>query len=268
MHFKFRHLDKLVGGFFIVSLVCLLLLLVVVARGQRWFQKYVPYHSYFEKAGGLNVGDKVLIKGMEAGRVASVKLSKDNQIAVKYKIYSQYADKVQEGTRSKVSIPVVGSASVVLQLPIEKKPVLKAKSLIPSSEDESADLEKLIENATNLVAKLNDPDGTFMMTLAHLEQSTAELETTMKGRGSVGKLMNDSELHNRLVKISKNLQDITDKLGEASPDMRDAVISARKNLEEAEKVITALQKSVFLRGHIEQYLGEERLLTGAEGGTK
>lgn len=265
MHFKFRHLDKLVGGFFIISVVSLILLMVVVARGRHWFERYVPYYSMFNSGRGLNIGDPVMIKGLKTGKVISVRLEQGNNVKVEYKILAKHSDLITDGVNAQVSAPVVGSASVVINLGQSDKPILKSGSQIPSVEESGGGLDELIADADILVKKLKDPDGNFMDTLANLKDATGDLKKTMAGKGSLGQLITKSDLYDRFLKIAKHLQVLSETLDETSPDMRDAVVAARRDLEEAEKVIKALQKSIFLRGSIEQYLGDERLLTGAEG---
>lgn len=258
MYFKFKHLDKLVGGFFILAIICLLALLVTVARGQRWFQDYNPYHCSFSSGKGIRIGDSVIINGLEAGRVMQISLTDDDRVDVTFKIFSRYTNHIREGTKAVINAPMVGSAIVMLKLGPTDAQILKPGSDIPSGEEEASDLDELISSATDLTKKLGDPDGSLMTIINDIA----------KGRGTVGKLIIDPALHNRFAAIAKNIQGITKSLDEASPDLKDAIVAARKDLEEANKVIHALQRSIFLRGSIENYLEEERLLMGAEGSNR
>lgn len=254
MYFKFKHIDKLVGGFFILTIICLLALLVTVARGQGWFEKYTSYDSFLSNGRGLQHGDQVVVNGFEIGRVSKIKLADDDMIWVKFKVLSRYAKHVREGTTALVDSPMVGSARVLLKLGPSDAPMLKPGSVIPSGEEEAANLDGLIESATELVNKLKSPDGSLMTIVKDIAS----------GKGSLGKLITEPALYNRLSAITKNVQGVTESLNEVSPDLKDAIIAARKDLEEANKVIHALQSSIFLRGSIENYLNQERLLTGAE----
>lgn len=254
MYFKFKHLDKFVGGFFILAVICLLALLVTVARGQRWFQDYVSYKTTLSNSRGLQRGDQVIINGLEVGRVVKIDLSANDMVSVDFKIFSGYAKHMREGTKSMIDSPMVGSARIILKVGPEDAAELRPGSNIPSGEEEAASLDELIESATELAKKLGDEGGSLMTIIKDIAD----------GRGTLGQFVINPVLYNRLAAITNNVQGITKSLDEASPDIKDAIVAARRDLEEANKVIHALQKSIFLSGSIENYLGEDRLLTGAE----
>jgi ABC-type transporter Mla subunit MlaD len=110
MHFKFRNLNKIIGAFFILTCLLILGLLVIVARGERWFQEYVPYHSYFDNGGGLDIGSPVYIRRLEAGKVSGLSLNQDNRVRVDLDIFKQYANRIREGSLVKMVTPLVGSS--------------------------------------------------------------------------------------------------------------------------------------------------------------
>lgn len=261
MQFKFKHIQKIVGGFFLLACIIIAVLLVIVARGQRWFQQYASYASYFDHGGGINVGASVMLKGLEAGNVYSVGLDSDNRVLVGIHIFKQYANRIREGSRVALMEPIVGSSRIEIDPGPQDMPPIKHGGTIPSSDTERASLDTLIGHATNLVKDLEDPKGDLKQGIANVNAITKNLADSLKEKkGTLGMLIERRDLYNEVVSITKHLDQILAGIDESTPDIRDSIIEARKGLKEANKVMKALQKSVFLRGNVEEYLKEEAVV--------
>lgn len=248
MHFKFRHLHKIVGGFFLLACILFFVLLAIVAHGERWFQKVVPYTTFVFEAKGIAPAASVMLSGLEVGKVEKVTLDPDNRVRVALSIYAQYADRVREGTETSLSSPIIGSSQVLLLLGDQKNPRIPEGGVIPSKASGDGALDELIASVNKLVKRLEDPEGDLMKSLANLNGLTAKLNKAMADEK--GTLY--SELHSAV----SNLDAVLASLGQSSPDLRDAITEARRGLEETNKVILALQKSIFLRSNIDKYLQE------------
>ena len=254
MHFKFKHLQKIVGGFFLLTVIVIVVLLTIVARGQRWFQHYIPYQCYFAKGGGLGMGDDVTINGMKAGKVKRVSLSDDNRIHVELQVYAKYADRVRKKSLVKMILPMVGSAALDINPGSQDAPVIPRDGFIPSREEGGADLDALISGAIDLIDELENPEGNLMGMLANLDDLTKSVSDALKSKpGKPGMLV-------EMQSAVSHLDNVLATLDESRPDIRDAIVEARRSLYETNKVIKALQKSVFLRGNIEQQLQEDSTL--------
>lgn len=256
MHFKFRHLQKIVGGFFLLALFFLFALVVIVARGQRWFQHYAHYTTSFTAGGGLNAGAAVTIQGIEVGTVGSVVLDSDNHIRVDVAIFHQYADRIRAGTEAVLNAPFIGGSSIVLSLGPRTNPLLRPGSVIPAHEEGKGGLDELLASITHLSKQLEDPHGDLMQTLKNVNGLTKSLDATLADAPPAPR--------GKLASAIGHLDQVLAGLDNATPDIQDAIVEARRSLEEANKVIVALEKSIFLRGNIEQYLREDTDLR-AEG---
>ena len=254
MHFKFKHLQKIVGGFFLLTVIVIIVLLTIVARGQRWFQHYIPYQCYFAQGGGLGVGDNVTINGIKAGKVKSISLSEDNRIHVEFQIYAKYEDRIRQKSFVKMILPIVGSAALDINPGPQDAPIIPRSSLIPSREEGGADLDALISGAIDLIDELEDPKGNLMGTLANLNDLTKSVADSLKSRDGKPGMLAEAQ------SAVGHLDSVLATLDESRPDIRDAIVEARRSLYETNKVIKALQKSVFLRGNIEQHLKEDSTL--------
>lgn len=261
MHFKFKYLEKIVGGFFILTCLIVITLIVIVARGQKWFQKYTPYNCSLEHSGGLSIGSPVMIKRLEAGRVASLSLGEDNLVHVKIDLFSNYADRIREGSMVKLVEPMIGTGRLDIIPGSKDAPLIPKKGTIPSKDVSEGTLDELIASATKLIKELEKPDGDLMQTLDNLNKSTKSLSEALNDKNStLGMLMLSRDLYDNLDSSIRHLDSILSSLDESAPDMSDAVVEARRGLEETNKVLGALQKSIFLRGNIEEYMEEDSTL--------
>ncbi len=252
MHFKFKHLNKIVGGFFILTCVLILGLLTIVARGQRWFQEYTNYYCYLNDGGGLTVGSPIMIKRLEAGKVIKLSLAEDNRVRADLNLFSQYQDRVKQGSIIKLVEPLVGSSRLEI-VPGSEQELIAAKGEIPAEQTAEGSLNVLIEEATKLIKELENPEGDMMLALANVNKATGELADAMENKdGTFQMLLESRELYNNLISSITHLDSLLADLDQTAPDLSAAIIEARRGLEETNKVLRALQKSIFLRGKIEQ----------------
>jgi len=257
MHFKFRHLQKIVGGFFLLTCVIVVILLVLVARGQRWFQPYAGYSCYFDRGGGLKAGGSVMIQGLEAGTIRELSLEGDNRVRVGMEVFRQYADRITEGSQVKLQQPVIGSSRVEIELGPAEGPPIRPGGVIPSEASAGSGLDRLIENANKLVADLEDPEGDLKGTLRNINEFTKALA---EKEGSVRMLVEKRKLYDELESAADHLNSVLANIDEKGPEIADAITEARKGLAEANKVIAALKKSIFLRGNVKEHLGQDSTL--------
>jgi len=261
MHFKFKYIQKIVGGFFLLTLLIIMILLVIVARGQRWFQSYTPYVTHFQNGGGLHAGSMAMIRDLEAGRVASVKLDEENRVRVNIELFRKYSDRIRSGSRAVVIKPVVGSVFLDVVLGPKENELILPGGEIPSREDGGGGLDELIGSTTKLVEELRNPGGDLMKTLENVNVATKGLADAMtKNDSTVRMLLERRDLYDELTSSMSHMNNLLAVLDESSPEIRDTITEARKGLRELNKVVRALQKSIFLRGNMERYLKEDSTL--------
>jgi len=253
MHFKFKHLNKIIGAFFILTCILILGLLTIVARGQRWFQDYTSYYCYLSDGGGLSVGSPVMIRRLEAGKVAKLSLAENNKVRVDLNLFSQYQDKIRKGSVIKLVEPLVGSSRLEIVPGLEDTELVSAKGQISAEESAEGSLNILIEEATKLIKELENPEGDMMQALANVNRTTKNLAEAMeKKQGTFQMLLENKELYENLNSSIVHLDSLLSDLDQTAPDLADAIVEARRGLEETNKVLRALQKSIFLRGNIEK----------------
>lgn len=240
-----------------LSCALVVVLLVLVARGQRWFQQYEDYVAYFDRGSGLDAGAEVLIKGLSAGMVSKIGLDRYDRVRVDLKIFKQYADRIRERSEIELSSPMIGSAKLSINPgPQDSKPI-QPGGLITSTQEAGADFDALIESAKDLVSDLDDPKGDLKQAIANINIATKEISNSIASKkGSLGMLIGERELYDHLISITKQIDRIVGEIDRSTPDIRDSFSSARSGLEEANKVIRALEENFLIKGGIERQLGE------------
>ncbi len=288
MHFKFKHRQKLIGAFFLLSCAIVLILLAIVARGQKWLQSYSPYVAYFEEGRGLRIGTSITIKGLDAGKVSSVGLGPDNRVKVGVKVFREYARKINTGAKISLVQPMLGSNSLEIIPGPDNAPPLPKGGVIPSVDEGKVDLKALIDNTARLIANLESPRGDLMQTLANVNSATRSVanpqgdlmqalanvnaatkklaDALSSETGTIGMLMEKRELYDKLSSSALHLDNILAGMEESTPELKASISAARTDLEESEKVIRSLQKNFLIRGNIEKRLKEDASL-GFEGRT-
>lgn len=261
MYFKFKYLNKIVGGFFILTCIIVIILLMIVARGQRWFQTYTPYTAYFDQGDGLGLGTPVMINGIRSGMIDSISLDENNRINVVLKIFSQYSKNIKEGSEIKIVTPLFGSANLEILPGPTQNNVILPKGVISTVSGEQSSLDALIEETMALIEMLKDPNGDLAGSLKNFNSTSRRIDSMLSSRGgTLGMLIESRDLYNRLISVTNHLNHLVSIVDESSPDIRDAITGAREGIKEANRTIRAVQKSIFIRGHVEKYLAEDSAL--------
>jgi phospholipid/cholesterol/gamma-HCH transport system substrate-binding protein len=108
MKFIIRFADQVVGILIIVALAALIVLIVFLGSGQRWFAKDYQFVTYFNSAEGLSKNMAVQYKGFTIGRVKSFDLTWDDRVEVRFYIFDTYITRVRRGSLVDISVSPVG----------------------------------------------------------------------------------------------------------------------------------------------------------------
>jgi len=118
MKFKFRHTEKIVGGFVLLAMVLLIAGVVMVAVSRKMFVKTHSYRTLLSDASGLSNSTSLRFKGYQIGRVREFYLDENNDIDVEIGVYREYLDKIAAGSAIyRQTNPISGETSLVLLMP-------------------------------------------------------------------------------------------------------------------------------------------------------
>lgn len=283
--FKFRYVNEIAGSFVLFILVLLIVGIVFAGHAQKWFEPVRRITLTFPPEGSLDLqkGSEVLILGAQVGSVEEITLAEDGSMAGIVTIRGNFIRFVRTDSRAivKKKFGLAGDAYVEITkgsgAPLPEESSLactKDTELIETIQQVVKQVQdatlpaieqarKAVEEYTNLAVDLRDPEGDLQQLVAHLNRIAEGLE---KGEGTAGQLLRDPALANELrditAKVNASLGDVQKILNDVektmdvvrgeTEDLPGTMIQARETMNEAEKLIVAIQKHWLLRGYVEQ----------------
>jgi phospholipid/cholesterol/gamma-HCH transport system substrate-binding protein len=94
------------GVFVALALAMLAVVVVLIGKANRIFERQVSYHMYFENVEGLKTDSPVWVGGMEVGRVSSIDFLsdvEDPRIDVKVELAKRFANRVRADSVARIS---------------------------------------------------------------------------------------------------------------------------------------------------------------------
>jgi phospholipid/cholesterol/gamma-HCH transport system substrate-binding protein len=231
-----------VGLIVLVASVVLvtLLFLMTSSAGLGIFSHKLTITTYFENSAGLKPGAAVNLQGVTIGTVKTVTVvatpdRKLTPVKVVMKLNEKYADELKKDSKASLTtIGVLGDTVVDINSQFAVGPPLRdgdeLKTLeTPSLTDVVKASQGTIESLNVILAKMNtivdnlqtgkgsigqlinNPElyNKLNGTVDELHKLTVNLN---KGKGTIGKLISDDSLYNRLNETTAKLQDITNDL--------------------------------------------------------
>jgi len=190
-----------IGVIVLVSSVLLvtLLFLMTSASGLGIFSKKLTITVYFENAAGLKNGAAVNLQGVTIGTVKAVEISTDparklTPVRVTMKLDGKYQDELKQD--SKADLTTVG----VLGDTVVNVNSANAVGAPLRDGDELHTLE-----TPNLQDVVKASQGTIEQLNVILAKTNAIVDNIQSGKGSVGRLINDSELYDKANKTIDQL---------------------------------------------------------------
>ena len=131
MKFKIRFADQIVGVFVVLSLVSLVLVIVFLGRGQRWFAKDASYRTILPSAGGLSKNMTVQYRGFAIGNVETFHLTDNDDVEVIFTIHEEYKDRVKLGSLVEIMVSPIPALGSQFLFHSGRGEILSEGSLIP-----------------------------------------------------------------------------------------------------------------------------------------
>jgi phospholipid/cholesterol/gamma-HCH transport system substrate-binding protein len=219
--------EQKIGAFFIVGLV-LLFAAIELTLGLGLFRRHYPLYATFHDVQGLNVGADVLLAGLKVGRVDGMHIE-ERHVVVGMRIDGGYAVKKDSIARLEFRA-LSGDRFVAISLGSptagDAKPGDTIDGETPASFSEVVDqLSTVAENVSALTESLRDSSERLLAGLAdvveknrdalgdtaqHLASITGKLD---QGTGTLGLLLNDPALYQRVTSTMGDVQQSAHDLG-------------------------------------------------------
>ncbi len=180
--------------------------------------------AYFENAGGLRVGAPVRLEGVDIGNVTQMRVTTEKPLTpvqVTLKLGTKYAAALKKDSTARLSTAgVLGETFVDISSKAAKGPPLEEgdtllsedvpdlQDVVRASETTLRNVEVLVKRLDRIVATVESGQGSvgklindptvFNRLDATLREVHALVGDVSKGKGTVGKLLKDEELYDKL----------------------------------------------------------------------
>ena len=283
MHFRIKHFDRYVGIFVILALALIVVTLVFIGRGQKWFEKRYRYTVVFNKVQGLKPGTGVTISGMEVGFVKSLRLNPQSKVDITLEVLETYRDYIRKDSQATISSGLLGGKAVEVTVGSPDQPALPEGATITSQEpkeltdflkeiDVKAPLKKLdeaLENVKSITEKLNNPRGELFTLLKNVEFVTAQLKN---GRGNVGAVLQDKKMHGEITaavesirRSAANIEETTQNASKVSRDLPQLISEVDRAVKEVPKILDDVKKATSdlprVMGDVQRAAGDAPAIT-------
>ncbi|RUO39372.1 hypothetical protein CWE15_09625 [Aliidiomarina taiwanensis] len=207
--------EKLVGVFVIVALALLVGLFTLNASNLHLFENYKHIELHVQNAEDITLDTPVLSSGIQIGRVDQVKVTPENSISIRVRIYESYTHMVRTDSTPKLRLSLLGRSSIEFSTGTMSYPEIEDGAVLvvdtPMSMDDLmaqvrpvlSNLEQTIAHVSDIVAAIEPND--VAKTVHHLSNLTGEVSLMAQkinaGEGSLGQLLNNPEFATQLADL-------------------------------------------------------------------
>jgi phospholipid/cholesterol/gamma-HCH transport system substrate-binding protein len=206
------------GVFVIISTILFVLAVYLIGQGKHMFKSTFTISAYFQNVNGLQEGNNVRYSGINIGTVSDIVMENDSTIKVKMSIDEKIINHIKKNAIATIgSDGLVGNMIVNIvpgkgqSTPIKNNDIIESYSKI-GADDILSTLSVSSENAAILTSDiLKITDG------------------LLKGKGTLGVLLNDTVMANDLKQSVRNLKIASRRATVSINEINDVVKSIKNN---------------------------------------
>jgi phospholipid/cholesterol/gamma-HCH transport system substrate-binding protein len=218
--------ERKVGFFFVSALILLGIMLEV---GEKWnpFDKKVPYKTYLSTVTGLKVGDPVRLAGVNVGKINAITV-RDADVEIAFEVAPD--TKIKTDTIASLRLTnLLGGQFLSLSFGSAAAPPLQAGGIVTGKDSANIDVivdtvSDAIKDAKTLINDINKNQNEVMNkisailddnrknlagSIANFKSITAKIDS---GEGSLAMLLNDKQLYTTLSSAGENINSLTAKI--------------------------------------------------------
>lgn len=184
-----------VGIFIFIGLAILALTIFTLGSQKKAFIKSISIRAVFDDIGGLQKGGNIWFSGLKIGIVKSIDFHGDSQVEVVMNIEKSAIPHIHTDAKAKISSDgLIGNKIIVLYGGTATSPVIKENDILATEGVISTDdmMATLQENNKNILAITTD----FKSISRKIDE----------GEGTIGALLNDPSIANKLNATATDLQ--------------------------------------------------------------
>ncbi len=268
----------------IFASITLAVLIFLMTGPSGMFTKKIVVSAYFDNAGGLRVGAPVRLEGVDIGNVTAITVVPSHgltPVQVTMKVSTRYKGALKKDSVASLSTAGVlgetfvdidsrGATGAIAQngdtLPTKTSPQLQ--DVVRSSQGTLENVDILVRRVDRILTQIESGNGSigkmiYDETLYNrLNNSLTEVQNMVsavsQGKGSVGKLINSDELYDKMRASLNNLDNIIDEIqqgkGTAGKFLKDPSLynNANQTIEKANKLMADINSGKGALGKFAQ----------------
>lgn len=231
-----------VGLTVLFASIALAVLIFLMSGTTGLFTPKLTLKAYFDNAGGLRVGAPVRLQGVDIGNVKSVRVvpnppHHETPIEVTLKVTSKYGfDLHKDSLASLTTAGVLGETFVDIDSTQAKGPPVQDgdtlqirerpdfQDVVRSSQSTLQNLDALIRRMDRIIAFVESGNGSIGKLIYdpalfnRLNDTVSEVQTVVNqissGKGSIGKLIGSDEIYNKANTAIDNVNKIIDEINQ------------------------------------------------------
>lgn len=266
---RFVHLERKIGIFIAVALLCVLVVAVLVGVQNDFFTKKYNLHFTVDRGTGFTKGMSVKLSGFRIGRVTSIALNEQAMVDISIEIDRTYHTWIRNDSTVKlVKEGLVGDNIVDVSVGSPEKPELKNSDAImyikTKGLDELADeiaekVKPVLIEVRDIIGYINNPDGDLKKTVRNVELLTRNLEGTRQKADTL--LSTATGNINQVSAKATTMIDTTTRKVD-SIDLNPILTRVNSTLEHIDKKVPALlEKADVTMDNVNKISYETRLLS-------
>jgi phospholipid/cholesterol/gamma-HCH transport system substrate-binding protein len=182
----------------IIGLAILAIGIFFISGQEGFFRRRYTLKAYVTDAAGLRQGAQVSLAGVAVGSVERIEISpypeRARAVEIVMRVARAYQDQIRADSRASIeTVGLLGDSYMDITRGSPGQEVIADGGVLISSEE--ADVKRVVQNANDVIVNL----GALS---AKLNDITGQIQS---GKGSVGKLVYDQTLYNRLNKTTDTL---------------------------------------------------------------
>jgi phospholipid/cholesterol/gamma-HCH transport system substrate-binding protein len=245
----------------IIASLTLALLLFLMSGTGGFFTKRITLKSYFDNASGLRVGAPVRLSGVDIGNVVGIRVvpDKDKQVTpveVMMKVTTKYSFNLRRDSMTSLDTAgVLGETYLDIESSQAIGPVVQDGDTLPtqvhpdfnevvrSSQSTLQNMDALLKRADRILAFAESGKGSLGKLIYdptlydRISQTVSELKGLVdeiaQGQGSLGKLINNNDAYNKFVATLDRINQVADDLqagkGSAGKFLKDPALYNNAN---------------------------------------
>jgi phospholipid/cholesterol/gamma-HCH transport system substrate-binding protein len=252
---RLQNIEQRTKRFMLGAVAVLLLVLLMIAVKQDYFQRSTEIYFFTPNAQGLSNGMAVKFIGFKVGTVQDVSMQPNATVRVKVSLDNEYVHLIGQDAKARLIKEALVGESVVEIIPgsqqvkqVTRNSVLEFERGQDAStviENLAAQLQPILSDIHQITASINNPNGDVQQTLKNMNQASGGFRETVNQYTQLGVSSNKAmdKINSSLDILDKAIPKLVDKADATLNNVQSATSDIKKITNESAAEIPALVRN-------------------------